>query len=468
MKKIVTALGNQILNENLKNEKEFEILGQDIPYQEGIFEIMEEKNEIDYLILSEILPGENNIEKLIEKIKEKNNNIKIIIILEKRKKELENILYKKGILKIYYNNEVEINEIVSYIKEEDKKENLKKDNEEIKKELNNLKEILIKNNIYHNEEENDKNIIKNNKIKNINYKKCRNIENNKFKILDNKKNNKEKINKKIISIVGTGGVGKSIVTLNLAKSFKETQNKILIIDFDILNNSLHTILGVNKYPQKIKEKLQKNDLIKNKINVKELIIKINKKVDLISGINLLFDSKYKISNEKIKFILEELKQSYDVIIIDTSSECFFDYTKNILKNSNNILFLLEANLLEIKKAQNLLKIYIEEWKISKERFNLIINKYNENSVDDVIINNIFSEYKILGKIKMNKKYNNLINKNYKNKLFQNNLKKEYKKITNKIIKLNNKKIKLMLENVFNKFKYNLIQKNKNIYTFYKK
>lgn len=468
MKKIVTALGNQILNENLKNEKEFEILGQDIPYQEGIFEIMEEKNEIDYLILSEILPGENNIEKLIEKIKEKNNNIKIIIILEKRKKELENILYKNGILKIYYNNEVEINEIVSYIKEEDKKENLKKDNEEIKKELNNLKEILIKNNIYHNEEENDKNIIKNNKIKNINYKKCRNIENNKFKILDNKKNNKEKINKKIISIVGTGGVGKSIVTLNLAKSFKETQNKILIIDFDILNNSLHTILGVNKYPQKIKEKLQKNDLIKNKINVKELIIKINKKVDLISGINLLFDSKYKISNEKIKFILEELKQNYDVIIIDTSSECFFDYTKNILKNSNNILFLLEANLLEIKKAQNLLKIYIEEWKISKERFNLIINKYNENSVDDVIINNIFSEYKILGKIKMNKKYNNLINKNYKNKLFQNNLKKEYKKITNKIIKLNNKKRKLMLENVFNKFKYNLIQKNKNIYIFYKK
>lgn len=469
MKKIVTALGNQILNENLKNEKEFEILGQDIPYQEGIFEIMEEKNEIDYLILSEILPGENNIEKLIEKIKEKNNNIKIIIILEKRKKELENILYKNGILKIYYNNEVEINEIISYIKEEDKKENLKKDNEEIKKELNNLKEILIKNNIYYNEEENNnKNIIKNNKIKNINYKKCRNIENNKFKILDNKKNNKEKINKKIISIVGTGGVGKSIVTLNLAKSFKETQNKILIIDFDILNNSLHTILGVNKYPQKIKEKLQKNDLIKNKINVKELIIKINKKVDLISGINLLFDSKYKISNEKIKFILEELKQNYDVIIIDTSSECFFDYTKNILKNSNNILFLLEANLLEIKKAQNLLKIYIEEWKILKERFNLIINKYNENSVDDIIINNIFSEYKILGKIKMNKKYNNLINKNYKNKIFQNNLKKEYKKITNKIIKLNNKKRKLMLENIFNKFKYNLIQKNKNIYTFYKK
>ena len=454
MKKIITALANPILNENLKKEKDFEILTKDIQYQEGIFEIMEEKNEIDYLILSEILPGENNIEKLIEKIKEKNIKIKIIIILESKKEELENILYKKGILKIYYNNEVEINEIISFIKNENKK--IENDNEEIKKELNKLKEILIKNNIYYEIDE-ENNSIKNEKFNKIKKNKMKN--NNKIKIIKNKKSNIEINNKKIISIVGTGGVGKSIVTLNLTQILKEKQNKILIIDFDILNNSLHTILGVNKYPQKIKEKLQKNNLIQNKINIKELIIKINKKVDLISGINLLFDSKYKISNEKIKFILEELKEYYDTIIIDTSSECFFDYTKNILKNSNNILFLLEANLLEIKKANNLLNIYTEEWNIAKEKFNLIINKYNENSVDDLIINNIFSKYKIIGKIKMNKKYNILINKNYKQNIFQNNIKKEYEKITDKIIKLNKRKRKLILENIINKIKYNLIQKN---------
>lgn len=454
MKKIITALANPILNENLKEEEDFKILTKDIQYQEGIFEIMEKENVIDYLILSEILPGENNIEKLIEKIKEKNIKIKIIIILENKKEELENILYKKGILKIYYNNEVEINEIISFIKNENKK--IENDNEEIKKELNNLKEILIKNNIYYeNDEEN--NFIKNNKNNKIKKNKIKNK--SKIKLKKNKENNLKINNKKIISIVGTGGVGKSIVTLNLAKILKEKQNKILIIDFDILNNSLHTILGVNKYPQKIKEKLQKNNLIQNKINIKELIIKINKKVDLISGINLLFDSKYKISNEKIKFILEELKEYYDTIIIDTSSECFFDYTKNILKNSNNILFLLEANLLEIKKANNLLNIYTEEWNIEKEKFNIIINKYNENSVDDLIINNIFSKYKILGKIKMNKKYNILINKNYKQNIFQKNIKKEYEKITDKIIKLNNIKRKLILENTINKIKYNLFQKN---------
>ena len=453
MKKIITALGNYLLNDKLLKENKFEIISKDIQYQEGIFEILEDNSNVDYLILSEILPGENNILELIEKIKQKNQFIKIIIILEKENEILEKELYLKGVNKIYYDNKIEINEIIKYLKNSNKNEN-----EKIKEELENLKKILVENNI----------IIENKKIKENSKNKLYNKLNNKTQInMENKKNYKliknnikEKNNRKakVISITGTGGVGKSIITLNLSNYFKSQKKKILIIDFDILNKSLHTILGVNEYSKKIKNKLQKNNLIQSKINVKDLIIKINKKVDLISGINLLFDSKYKISSEKIKFILEELKEYYDTIIIDTSSECFFDYTKNILNNSDNIIFILEANLVEIKKANNLLKIYTENWKVKKEKINIIINKYNENSVDEKIIKNIFSNYKILGKIKLNKKYNILINKNYKQNILKNNIKKEYEKITNKIIKLNNQKRNLILENIINKIKYNLIQK----------
>lgn len=446
MKQIITALGNPLLNDKLKQEENFEILAKDIQYQDGIFEILEKEEKIDFLILSEILLGENTIEKLIEKIKEKNHKIKIIVILENKKEELENILYLKGVIKIYYNNQVEIEEIISFIKNENKDEN-----EKIKFELENLKKILIKNNIYLQQENEENNLLKNENEENKNKK-----EKNKMKII--KKDNQEK-NKKIISIVGTGGVGKSIITLNLTNILKEKTKKILILDFDILNNSLHTILGVSKYPQKIKNKLEKNDLIQNKIQIKDLIIKINKKVDLISGINLLFDSKYKISSQKIQFILEELKQYYDVIIIDTSCECFFDYTKNILQYSDTILFLLEANLLEIKKANNLLNIYRQEWKIEKEKFNIIINKYNENAIDDKIIKHIFADYKILGKIKFNKKYNILINKNFEEDIFTKNIKKEYEKITDKIIRLKNRKLNLTIENIYHRFIFNVYQKN---------
>jgi flagellar biosynthesis protein FlhG len=422
MKNIITALCNPKLNDKLKTESQFNVLANDIQYQDGIFEILENEKEINYLILSEFLPGQYEIKKLIDKIKEKNSFIKIILILENKKEELENYLYAKGIFKIFYNNEIEINDIINLIK------NNYSENEKIIQELEKLKNILIKNNIEINTGEN---LINKNEIienENIEIKNVKNKIIKKFELIK-KKNYKINLNKKIISVLGTGGVGKSIITVNIANLLKENNYKVLILDFDILNNSLHTILGVNKYPEKIKEKIKNNDLINNKINIKELIIKINKNVDLISGLNLLFDSKYKISSYKIKNILEELIENYDYIVIDNSAECFFEYTKNIINNSNLNIFLLEANLTEIKKAKRLLEIYNKEWNIEKNKINLIINKYNKYSIKDRIIKNIFNEYKILGKINFNEKYNLLINKNYKeNNLLKKEIQKDYEKL----------------------------------------
>lgn len=148
MKNIITALCNSTVNDKLKEINEFNILANDIQYQDGIFELLENRKEIDYLILSEFLPGTYEIKKLIEKIKEKNNNIKIILILENKKEELENYLYAKGIFKIFYNNKIEINDIINLIK------NNYSENEKIIQELENLKNILIKYNININNGEN--------------------------------------------------------------------------------------------------------------------------------------------------------------------------------------------------------------------------------------------------------------------------------------------------------------------------
>ena len=59
-----------------------------------------------------MLPGNIDIRKLIEKIKLNNSNIKIILFLEKKNEELENYLYAKGIYNIFYNNQIEIEEII--------------------------------------------------------------------------------------------------------------------------------------------------------------------------------------------------------------------------------------------------------------------------------------------------------------------------------------------------------------------
>lgn len=402
MKKIITALAEPQLNNELKKEKDFIVIGKDIQYQEGVIEILETEKEVDFLIISEALPGNEKLENLIEKIKQINNEVNIVIILENKKEELEKNLYSKNVYLILY-NKIEIKEIIKLIK--NKKED---ENEKIKKEINDLKKIIIEQN-------------------------SKNRQNKKQKIKEVKELNSQK---EIICILGSGGVGKSIFTVNLAKSLIYSKKKILIIDFDILNNSLHTILGVKKYSEKISKKIKENNLIKDKIGLKELKIKINKRIDLISGINLLFDSKYKINNIQFNNLFNDVKKFYDVIIIDTSSECFFNYTKDIIKKSNINIFIVEPNLLEIQKSKNILKIYKEEWNIDNNKINILFNKFNKNSIDINILKIIFSEYNIIGKIDINNKYNLIINKNA-NKIDK-NIKKEYLKIIEKYL-INRKK-----------------------------
>ena len=98
MKKIITAINNPKLNEELKKETNFEIIGKDIQYEEAILEVLENVKTIDLIILSEKILGEMKIEELIEKIKLINEQIKIIVILEKENIELEKILIKNHIV----------------------------------------------------------------------------------------------------------------------------------------------------------------------------------------------------------------------------------------------------------------------------------------------------------------------------------------------------------------------------------
>ena len=205
------------------------------------------------------------------------------------------------------------------------------------------------------------------------------------------------------------GVGKSIFTINLAISFKN--KKILIIDLDILNNCLHTILGIKL-------------LNKNKHDLKKYIIKYNKNIDLISISQILKNNEI----ENIKEYLNNLIKEYDYIFIDMSLECFENQNKKIMRKSYLNILLIEPNLTEIKKSQKILEMYNKEWKIKKQFINIIFNKYNINSIKEKILKRLFEEYKIIGKINFDLDYNLLINKNYNCKNEIKKIKKEYLEI----------------------------------------
>ncbi len=433
MKKVITALLNKTVNEKLKEYKEINVVMNDIQYKEGIIEALEINPEIEYIILSELLPGEILINNLIDKIKLIKNEIKIIIILEKENKELENYLLSKGNIHIFYNNKIKIREIAELIininknekleleikqlkeliinRKDEEKEKYKIGNKEIISKINTENKILIteeeKRKIEHEiEDEFNKNKIKN-KI----------LNNKMIKTLISKfKKQIQNNNCRIIIISGIAGIGKSFFTVNISKYLANQKNNILIMDFDFTNNSIQTLFGIKN----TKEQIEKN-------NVKNLIIKINSKVDLISDINLIINN-----NEDLKIlkIIKELKSKYNFIIIDINNN---EQILNLIKDEiHKMIFITEPNILQIKKSKNILDKYINKLYIEKEKIFLLINKFKNDSISFNILKKVFQEYNIIGKINFINNYNFIINQNMNNMFLENKIKNQYKNIARKI------------------------------------
>ena len=104
-----------------------------------------------------------------------------------------------------------------------------------------------------------------------------------------------------------------------------------------------------------------NNYLKNKLN--------NKKNNIfyLDGIELIN------KEEKLINYINELKNKYDFIIINTSHECFFNYNKKLIQFSNKNYFLIKNNKIDLNKSINLFKIYINKWKIKDKKIKIIIN-----------------------------------------------------------------------------------------------
>lgn len=229
------------------------------------------------------------------------------------------------------------------------------------------------------------------------------------------KKNIRKCTSKTIAISGVSGIGKSTFSTFLAQNVGNKNLKTLLIDFDLEENQIRTILKIKKRPQNIN-------------NIKDSIIHLNKNLDVICHLDFIFSNKDQIDFFKIQEILNEFKEEYDLIIIDTSSKLENEFTKRIFYNCNEIIFLLEPNMLGVKKAQNMLEVFEEDWKISNEKIKLILNKTNMYQISDEVFGELFPNIRLIGKMKYLDSYNLKINKNIDKK----EIKKEYEKIYKKI------------------------------------
>lgn len=277
------------------------------------------------------------------KINEKLKAVEDINILNK------DIQYKEGILE-YLEKNKNI-DIIIFLEELPGQIKTKKLIEIINSINNKIKIIIITNK---NKE------IKNNKIN----KKIRYFYLEKINYENIIKMIKIKNNKNILRLIGNRGVGKTILCI--------------IISEIIINIKKQKVLLIDKDKNFILTKMYSRNSNNN-----ENLIKIKNNL-------------YILKDEKE---LYRIKEQFDYIIIDSNEI-------NVNTNNNQFIikdiFILEANLLELKKINNLKLNTIK---------GIILNKNNKNNISEKIIEKIFNK-KIIGKINYNKKINLFINNNF--------------------------------------------------------
>lgn len=223
--------------------------------------------------------------------------------------------------------------------------------------------------------------------------------------------------------------GKTTFISIISKIIKN--KKVLIIDFDLINNNIHSIFGVHKYPKELKQKLEDKNFLRefrlSENNLQKLIIKVDKNIDVIASSNIIFDKNYVCKKEKIEKVLSILKNRYNLILIDTTSDTKYEELMRILENcSDNIICLTEGNLIQIKKTINLLE------EIRADKIEIVYNKKNKYTMNKQVLEMLFFKFKISGVLNYDTRYNQIINKNVNRLYISKNVKKEYERLIQKL------------------------------------
>lgn len=391
---ILTAILNENINYKLKEYEKINIKYDDIQYEEGLIEILENDSNIDILILNSIF-YKNIISKNLMKLINKETTI----ILIKLKEEVYE--YKDNVIQIENRNEDEmINEIINIISNKFEVEinkvssinYLKEENEKIKNELEMLKKII--------EQKKEKKLFE--KIKD--FKKSKEIKEGNINKKSIKKGN-------IILFTGVPKTGKTVISSVVAENLSK-YNKVLLIDVNFKEKDLITLFNKKKFNEKEDE---------------NILIKINDNLDLLSDLDIVIKDFRTDISSKLDILLNQLLYKYDYLIIDFNLEnenFIFEY---ILNKADKIFILIEGDLLNLKESKKAFEKITNV--INKKLIQIIINKNNSRFIEKEVIENILN-VKISMLIDYSKKFIKFINTNGKTCFRNRNIENLVNKIIN--------------------------------------
>ncbi len=151
----------------------------------------------------------------------------------------------------------------------------------------------------------------------------------------------------------TKGEGKTFVSANLASVYAATGKKTLIIGTDLRNPQLHNLFNLDKNASGLTNFLTKTDF-----PVDDLIHKniTGNNLDVILSGPIPPNPSELLDDHKFEELLDQLKETYDYIIVDTAPTIHVSDTLLISHLSDILLYLVRAEFTDIKLLEHINKL----------------------------------------------------------------------------------------------------------------
>lgn len=154
--------------------------------------------------------------------------------------------------------------------------------------------------------------------------------------------------------------GKSSVSVNLALSLAMNKKKVLLIDVDLRKPSLHLILDE-------KEKhLGIEDYLCHDASIDDIIVSLDHyQMDAIFGYEPLDNASDYIQSKKMEELIQEVKERYDYIIVDSAPSRYLSDSKVLSPIMDGIVLVVKQNYASLSTIMNTIE------KISLSKTNII-------------------------------------------------------------------------------------------------
>jgi capsular exopolysaccharide synthesis family protein len=153
---------------------------------------------------------------------------------------------------------------------------------------------------------------------------------------------KEKDKSQIIFTTSTiKGEGKTFVSMNLAITLSTLGKKVILVGADLRNPQLHKMLNITRHKKGVTNYL--HDTVTSLEDIIESGDQFNLKLDFIFSGVIPPNPAELLSNGRFEMLLQELKQKYDYVIVDTAPTLLVTDTTLIANLADLLVFVIRAN-----------------------------------------------------------------------------------------------------------------------------